>query len=294
YRQVIHHTFPKSSLREVIMSIAVGLSGLIPGMRELIAELVDSLSAGEAFDNRRLTAAADRIFGGSRAKGTYSPRDAYDAMETAVNRLLLQERAEALLQMPVVEALASLRSLTAQLPRQNDRTTEQTEWQQFSTPPALAFLAAKFLAPQPSDIVLEPSAGTGSLAVWPRSIGALVVCNEINARRRALLDDELGFEAHGVDAELLDDLLPAEIQPTAVLMNPPFSATGGRVERNSSLYGARHIESALRRLREGGRLVAIAGEGMSLRRPAFAEWWQRIAGAYNVRANFGLDGREYG
>ncbi len=139
------------------MSTAVGLSGLIPGTRELIAELVERLSAGETFDNRKLTIAADRVFGGSRAKGAYSPRDAYDAMETAVNQLLLQERAEALLQMLVAEAFALLRSLTAQLPRQNDRTTEQTQWQQFSTPPALAFLAAKLLAPQPSDIALEPS-----------------------------------------------------------------------------------------------------------------------------------------
>jgi hypothetical protein len=66
------------------MSIAVGLSGLIPGTHELIAELTERLSTGEAFDNPKLTLAADRIFGGSRAKGTYSPRDAYDAMETAV------------------------------------------------------------------------------------------------------------------------------------------------------------------------------------------------------------------
>ncbi len=276
------------------MSTAVGLSGLIPGTHELIAELVNCLRAGEAFNNRRFSGVADRLFGGSRAKGAYCPRDAYDAMETAVNRLLLGERAEALLQMPVVEALSSLRSLTTQLPRQDDRTSEQIEWQQFSTPPALAFLAAKLLNAQPSDLVLEPSAGTGSLAIWPRSVGARVVCNEINPRRRALLVEELGFEAHGVDAELLDDLLPTEIAPSAILMNPPFSATGGRVERNRSVYGARHIESALRRLREGGRLVAIAGEGMSLQRPAFAEWWQRIAGMYNVRANFGLAGREYG
>ncbi|MGH9844126.1 MAG: strawberry notch-like NTP hydrolase domain-containing protein, partial [Blastocatellia bacterium] len=276
------------------MSIAVGLSGLIPGTHELIAELAERLRAGEAFDNRKLTVAADRVFGGSRAKGTYGPRDAYDAVETAVNGLLLGERVEALMRMPVPDALASLRSLSAQLPRQNDRTTEQTELQQFSTPPALAFIAAKLLGPQPSDVVLEPSAGTGSLAIWPRSIGARVVCNEINSRRRTLLFDALGFETHGFDAELLDDLLPAEIQPTAILMNPPFSATGGRVARHHSGYGARHIESALRRLCEGGRLVAIAGEGMSLRRPAFADWWQRIAGAYNVRTNFGLDGREYG
>ena len=277
------------------IAVATGKSaGLVPGTHELIAELIERLRAGEVFDNPKLTLTADRLFGGSRGKGTYNPRDAYDAMETAVNKLLLEERAKDFMQMSVDEALVSLRSLTAQLPRQNDRTTEQVEFQQFSTPPALAFIAAKLLGSEPADIVVEPSAGTASLAIWPRSIGARVICNEINPRRRALLIEELGFETHGVDAEILDDLLPADIQPTAVVMNPPFSSTGGRVLRHRSLYGARHIESSLRRLRAGGRLVAIIGEGMGLDRPAFSEWWQRIAGAYNVRANFGLAGREYG
>jgi hypothetical protein len=276
------------------MSLAVGLSGLIPGTHELIADLVDRLAAGEGFDNRKLSAASDRYFGGSRSKGTYSPRDAYDAMETAVNRLLLGERAGTFLRMNVEEALTSLQALTAQLPRQSDRTIEQVEFQQFSTPPALAFLAAKLLRLQPGDLTLEPSAGTGSLAIRPRSIGANVICNEINPRRRALLMDELGFETHSVDAENLDDLLPVEIAPVAILMNSPFSSTGGRVAQHRSIYGARHIESALRRLKQGGRLVGIVGEGMSLRRPAFSEWWQCIAQSYNVRANFGLDGREYG
>jgi hypothetical protein len=268
---------------------------LIAGTGSLIRELIDRLSAGECFDNPKLTEIADRNFRGSRAKGTYTPRDAYDALETAVNMLLLEGRARELMQMSAEEALTNhLRPLTKQLPRQTDRTNEQIELQQFSTPPALAYLAARVLNPQATDIVLEPSAGTASLAIWPRAIGARVICNEINPRRRALLIEELGFETFGVDAEILDDLLPAEVQPTAILMNPPFSATGGRVVQHRSLYGARHIETALRRLQEGGRLVSIVGEGMSFHRSSFAEWWQRIAREYNVRANFHLNGKEYG
>lgn len=268
---------------------------LLPGTGSLIVELIERLSAGECFDNPKLTEIADRNFRGSRAKGTYTPRDAYDALETAVNRLLLEGKARELMQMSAEEALTNhLRPLTKQLPRQTDRTNEQIELQQFSTPPALAYLAARVLDPQATDIVLEPSAGTASLALWPRAIGARVICNEINPRRRALLIEELGFETFGVDAEILDDLLPAEVQPTAILMNPPFSATGGRVVQHRSLYGARHIETSLRRLREGGRLVSIVGEGMSFHRPSFTEWWQRIAREYNVRANFHLNGKEYG
>jgi predicted RNA methylase len=267
---------------------------LVAGTHELVAELQERLRAGESFDNPKLTEIADKSFIGTRAQGKYTSRDAYDALEIAVNKYL-DSQARELMHIEVNGALASvLRALMKRLPRQCDRTLEQTELQQFSTPPTLAYLAARILNPQSNDIVLEPSAGTGSLAIWPRSIGAQSICNEINPRRRALLTQELGFATHQLDAEIIDDLLPAEIQPTAILMNPPFSATGGRVAKHSALYGARHIESALRRLQQGGRLVAIVGEGMSFHRTAFSEWWPRIASAYNVLANLHLNGREYG
>lgn len=76
-------------------------------------------------------------------------------------------------------------------------------------------------------------------------------------------------------------------------MNPPFSSTSGRVTKTNPLYGARHVASALRRLQDGGRLVAIVSEAMSFYHPSFSEWWQRIACLCNVRANLTLDGKEY-
>jgi len=262
------------------------------GMHTLVEELVKRLTSGESFDNPKLIQIADQAFGGTRAQGVYTPRDAYDALETAVNKYLLEAEAQALMSMNA-EAFAILSALTDRLATQTDRTLEQTEFQQFSTPPALAFLAVKLLDLQPGDIVLEPSAGTGSLAIWPRSLGVRVVCNEINPRRRALLTTELGFETYDVDAEIIDDVLPSEIRPTLVLMNPPFTATGGRVVQHHARYGLRHIESALRRLSEGGRLVAIAGENVAFQRSAVTGWWQKVAATYNVRANFGLSGKVY-
>ncbi|MGI8839028.1 MAG: strawberry notch-like NTP hydrolase domain-containing protein [Pyrinomonadaceae bacterium] len=262
-------------------------------IHELIVELEERIEDGEPFDNPKLTKTADRVFGGTRAKGKYTSRDAYDALEIAVNNHLLEKHASTLMQLDVTEALASvLRPLMKRLPRQSDRTLEQTELQQFSTPPTLAYIAARLLNPQASDIVLEPSAGTGSLAIWPRAVGAKVICNEISPRRNSLLRCALNFDTLPLDAEFIDDLLPAEIQPTAVLMNPPFSSTGGRVARNSAVYGANHLGSALRRLRDGGRLVAILGEAMSFHHANF-EWWQRIACLCNIRANFTLTGNEY-
>ncbi len=273
---------------------AARTNALVCNIHELITELEERIEDGEPFDNPKLTRTAERVFGGSRAQGRYTPRDAYDAVEIAVNNYLLEKHAGELMQMDVTEALASvLRPLMQRLPRQTDRTLEQTELQQFSTPPTLAYLAARLLNPNPADIVLEPSAGTGSLAIWPRAIGAKVVCNETSLRRNSLLRCVLNLDAFPLDAEFIDDLLPAEIQPTAVLMNPPFSSTSGRVTKTNPLYGARHVASALRRLQDGGRLVAIVSEAMSFHHRSFSEWWQRIACLCNVRANLTLDGKEY-
>lgn len=273
---------------------AARTNALVCSIHELIVELEERIEDGEPFDNPKLTKTADRLFGGTRAQGKYTSRDAYDAVEIAVNNFLLEKHAAELMQMDVSEALASvLRPMMRRLPRQTDRTLEQNELQQFSTPPTLAFVAARLLNPKPSDIVLEPSAGTGSLAIWPRAVGAKVICNETSLRRNSLLRCVLNFDALPLDAEFIDDLLPAEIQPNAVLMNPPFSSTSGRVTRTNPIYGARHVASALRRLKEGGRLVAIVSEVMSFHHSTFSEWWQRIACLCNIRANLTLDGNEY-
>ncbi len=269
-------------------------NALRDSIHELVNELEDRIQNGESFDNPKLTETADRAFGGTRAEGKYTARDAYDALEVSVNKYLLEKHARALMQMNVCGALASvLRPLLKRLPRQSDRTLEQIELQQFSTPPTLAYFAARLLDPKPSDIVLEPSAGTGSLAIWPHAIGARVICNETSSRRHSLLRSVFNFEVLPLDAEFIDDLLPSEIQPTAVLMNPPFSSTSGRVTKTNSIYGARHVASALRRLKDGGRLVAIVSEAMSFHHSSFSEWWQRIACLCNIRANLTLDGKEY-
>src|SRR5712692_4303183 len=187
---------------ETIPLCAARTNALVCGIHELIAELEERIEDGEPFDNPKLTKTADRLFGGTRAQGRYTSRDAYDALEIAVNNYLLEKHARELMQMDVCEALGSvLRPLLKRLPRQCDRTLEQTELQQFSTPPTLAYLAARLLNPQPSDLVLEPSAGTGSLAIWPRAVGAKVICNETSTRRNALLSCVLNFETLQVDAE---------------------------------------------------------------------------------------------
>ncbi|MCI0393248.1 MAG: strawberry notch family protein [Acidobacteria bacterium] len=261
-------------------------------MHDFVAHLKEKLRGGVSFNNPRLTEAANKFFGGQRGAGRYTPRDAYDALEAAANQLLLEERAAELMRSPVSDALDELRRFAGRLPTQSDRTYEQVEFQQFSSPPPLAYVASRMLGAQPGEVIIEPSAGTASLAIWPRAIGAHVICNEIAPRRRALLE-MLGFETHAVDGELLDDLLPAEIQPAGFLMNPPFSATNGRVARHDPIYGAKHVETSLRRMEKGGRLVAITSAAMAMGASRFAEWWRRVARAYNIRASVTIGGGEF-
>jgi len=115
-------------------------------------------------------------------------------------------------------------------------------------------LAAQLSAQQ---IVLEPSAGTGLLAIHAEIAGAALVLNELAETRCAMLS-ALFPEAPVTrfNAEQIDDYLDAAIEPATVLMNPPFSASPG-IERSMRDATARHIRSALRRLPDGGRLVVL-------------------------------------
>ena len=55
--------------------------------------------------------------------------------------------------------------------------------------------------------------------------------------------------------ELVDDLLPVDAQADILLINPPFARSIGRpVDRHAA---ARHLQASLRRLKSGGRAVAI-------------------------------------
>lgn len=238
---------------------------------------------------------ANLLFGGTQAEGKYTPKDAYDAIELGVNLYLHEiglkpdgtvEQARA-----HVDDLAKMLSL---IPTQTKRTEEQDEFQQFSTPPTYAYVANWVAAPRAGETYLEPSAGIGGLAVFGRNAGARVVANELSPRRTQLLK-LLGFDqVLAENAEQLNNVLPDDIKPTLVVMNPPFSASAGRIkgERNT-MIGARHIEQALQRLAPNGRLVGIVGEGMADDRPAFRDWWKKIKGQYNVRANVGIDGKGY-
>ncbi|MBX3295864.1 MAG: hypothetical protein KF762_09150 [Acidobacteria bacterium] len=222
------------------------------------------------------------------------PHLCHEICETALNYLIATKYGKQLLSSedPRRGGIEVLRSLQLCLPTQSWRSATQVTYQQFSTPAPIAYLAAYLTNLSGSDSVLEPSCGTGSLAVWARASGATVVTNEIDPRRRQLAG-LIGFDPTGHDAEFIDDFVPESIVPNIVLMNPPFSSSGGRVERNGNKFGFRHVESALRRLATGGRFAVILGEGGSPGTRTGKRFWDSISPEIRVTRSISLPGREF-
>ena len=261
----------------------------------LATTIADKLiKKGTAFNSSLLFELADKAYGGTMADGTYTVKDAYDAMELAVNKTLLSVAKNFNGDVKTaIRAVNRLQSILDKLPTQTKRTEEQTSFQQFSTPPNIAFLAAWAANINDSDVVLEPSAGIGGLAVFPKAWGADVVVNELSERRLAFLKN-MGFDrVFNENAEQINNVLPDDVKPSIVIMNPPFSSTAGRTATNKTSNAIRHVEQALQRLEDGGRLVAILGRGMANDTASFKSWWDSLRQEYDVRANISIDGSNY-
>jgi hypothetical protein len=75
-------------------------------------------------------------------------------------------------------------------------------------------------------------------------------------------------------------------------MNPPFSASP-KVEGRFAEAAIRHIGSALARLAEGGRLVAITGHNIGPDQPAWREAFVRLQQKGRVVFTAAITGRSY-
>lgn len=227
-------------------------------------------------------------------KGESNPHHAHEIAETALNQLIRRKYAKNLLtsEHPTELARSLLKPLVSRLPTQTWRSQEQTERQQFSTPPTIAFFLAYLLNLTETEEVLEPSAGTGNLAVWTSGHDIKIHTNEIDSRRRNLLE-QIGFAPTDFNAEFINDFLPPEILPTCVLMNPPFSSSGGRTKNNSSKFGFRHVESALERLKKGGKFGIILGEASGLDTKTGNDFWRKLSDRIEIKSIIKIDGREY-
>ena len=258
-----------------------------------IADQVNKwLSEKHKFTSKELYTIADSAYNGTQAENKYAVKDAMDAMELGVNQFLLNQKEVDLTAKDAETVKKNIQWIKENvldiIPTQYNRTTEQQEFQQFSTPPTIAYLVNWLADTNKNDTVLEPSAGIGGLAVFGKINGAKVIANELSDKRLDVLKN-MGFdEYYNEDAEQLHNILPDSVKPTVVEMNPPFSSSQRTKGKNDTKNATKHIEQALNRLEEGGRLVAVVGQGMSDDAATFKSWWKDIKAKYNVRANIGL------
>ncbi len=259
--------------------------------------VVEKLKGKTRFTRNELFFACKDSFGGTLAEGKFSAKDAYDAMEMGINKFLEDKLVfdQKLSHLTDKDTVLYLKDIFGLIPTQTTRTEEMDEFQQFSTPPALAYVANWAANLNENDVYLEPSAGTGNIAIFGKIFDVKeIIVNELAPRRAEILK-ELGFDkVFTENAEQLNNILPKDIKPTVVVMNPPFSSTAGRIKGQRNTFNATvHIEQCLKRLQPGGRLVAIVGEGMAADKQTFKPWWNKISEQYIVRANVGISGQEY-
>ena len=264
------------------------------GIAEAARLLLPDLERGVRIDAAILRAAMETAFGGSDAAGAWDWKAAYDACEAATV-LFLRKFGPAIRAKAAAPAamLPMLTKIAGLLPTHTRRSQESQAFQQFSTPVPLGLAACAAAAITPADYVLEPSAGTGLLAVLAELAGASLALNELAQERAALLS--LLFPAITVtsfDGAQIDDHLEPGIMPSVVLMNPPFSAMAN-VDRRMPDAALRHIASALARLRDGGRLVTIVGASFSPDSPAWIAAFARLQERGRIVFSAAVDGSVY-
>ena len=269
--------------------------------------LLPVLEAGRPLDAAILRSTMTEAFGTSDAEGGWVWKDAYEAAEASCV-LFLQRYGRGMRRTcgggpdGPRRMLAMLEAVAALEPSHTRRSEEQVRLQQFSTPLPLAYAALQAAAIRPADVVLEPSAGTGMLAVMAEcalgdSTTGNLHLNEI-AQTRARLLTRLFPQAvvTAFNAESIADRL-RDVRPTVVLMNPPFSATPG-VDRSRHDADLRHVRSAASMLPLGGRLVTITsahcvlGDAVGrLDPPARCVFTMAIDGSAYARRGTGFDTR---
>lgn len=266
---------------------------------EISSYVLGKLSEGKKFTSQELQDVANKAYGGTMAEGKYDVKAMTDAMELGINKYIIDTVSDAQSDFNAPEAKKAVGSIDeitndilSAIPTQTKRSEEQIALQQFSTPPNIAYLASWVANIDKSDTVLEPSAGIGGLASFAKADGAKVYVNELSESRLNMLK-ELPFDGFfNENAEQINNILPDSVSPSVVLMNPPFSSTGGRT-KNSTKNAIPHIEQALSRLQDGGRLVAIVGKGMADDTPTFRNWYNELRDTYDIRANVGINGENY-
>lgn len=275
-------------MKEKLIEKQIRIEALTTAARKVY----EKLSIGEIISNKKLIAIC-RESEIELIKRDEETHTIHEIFETGVNLFLAKQFDASAFTVKAEKTLEFLEDWTRDFPPQSWRGSEQINLQQFSTPPPIAFLMAKIINVKPSEVALEPSAGTGDLAVWLKiAKSKSIIVNEISRSRQEFLKIQ-GYQPFGVNAEFLNDVLPVEIEPDVCLMNPPFSTSAGRTLQKGSNFGFRHISSALQKLKEGGRLVGLLGTEAAFRTDKGKKFWYEIAEEYDIRAIINLPRKAY-
>ncbi|MCX5519326.1 strawberry notch family protein [Kaistia defluvii] len=256
--------------------------------------LLPHLERGQRVDATTLRGAMETAFDASDATGVWDWKLAYEACEVATV-LFLRKYGKALFRKAASPAarISVLAKIAGLLPTQTRRSEESQSFQQFSTPIPLGLAALTAAAITPDDRVLEPSAGTGLLAILAQTIGGSLILNELADTRADILSSLFAaFAVTRFDAAQIDDHLAPDAVPSVVLMNPPFSVMAN-VSGRASDAAYRHVASALARLAPGGRLVTITGAGFGPEAPAWRDAFIRLQARGRVVFTAAVDGVVY-
>ncbi len=284
---MVQQLFTQGSLFDLQTVIDYGQSVI-----NVAQELAKVLTDNRPLSTKTVSSQMNRYFLGTAASGAWQWKDAYEAVEVAQILYLRQKGYKLLLESPLT-VLLELEKLVALCPTQTRRSEESVQLQQFSTPLPLAYLVAKAGFIQATDLVLEPSAGTGLLAQMAKLHSASLMLNELAPDRSKILRRLFpGTPLFSVNAEQINDYLVGKTQPSVVLMNPPFSASPKINSRNPDAT-PRHINSALQRLADGGRLVTITANWFSPANPSWRETFVKWQDFARVLLSVGVNGKVY-
>ena len=126
----------------------------------------------------------------------------------------------------------------------------------FPTPTSIVDQLIEKAEVQKGMLALEPSVGTGSIAIPLLKIGCVVDCVELqekNAREAAQKITAAGCRAVIEVADFLS--IPPELCYDRVIMNPPFA-------RQADIH---HVNHAVKFLKPGGILVSVMSAGVMFR-----------------------------
>jgi hypothetical protein len=228
------------------------------------------LSRGRKIDIASIRDVMTFAFGGTDSDGFWTWKLAYEAIEVAqvLNARRMSGQISRLEDAPS-DTVRILTGYTALGLTHSRRSEEQIDYDQFSTPLEIAALAVLAAQIRPGDSVLEPSAGTGLIAVTAEVAGARLHLNELTTNRHEIITSLFPAATHSnYDARDLKDRLPLSGSFDAVVMNPPFAGLH------------EHILAALACVADNGRVAAIVPASYF----AGKEIW-RLAQQYAVHAS---------